>query len=98
MRTEDVNSNMRENFYLQSKRYNEEIPLGSSPGKRVFGSSIVGEWFCPKNGCNYSIYPYHLKKRQDDFRWVSGASTIKEGYVGPICPTCGTPLEYDEAE
>lgn len=90
----DADFNMRKDFYERSKEYDEEV----STEKRAFGRTLIGEWICLKYGCGYSIYPYHLKKRCDDFKWGKGAEALEEGYVGPICPNCGTPLEYDEAE
>jgi len=64
-------------------------------GKRAFGDPIVGSWVCLK--CHYEIFPNPLHKQQDEFQWATGASALKEGYIGPLCPQCKISLEYDEA-
>jgi len=65
---------------------------------KVFGQPIVGEWICLTPGCGFHIFPNPLRDQQEDFIWGVGATALKEGYVGPVCPKCGAPLEYDEAE
>jgi hypothetical protein len=64
--------------------------------KRAFGNPLNGTWSC--NDCHFSIYPKHLRERQDEFKWRIGAEGLHHGYVGPLCPTCGKSLEYDDAE
>lgn len=64
------------------------------PTRKMFGNPIVGTWFCPV--CSYQIYPNSLEKSKDSFTWSNSSKSVSEGFVGPHCKKCGTPMEYDE--
>ena len=79
-----------------TKEFGKRSLLKSTALKKVFGNPITGLWFCPKYQCEYGILPDQLEEQQDKFEWRRKYQTLLGNDVGPVCPTCGTLLEYEE--
>lgn len=72
------------------------MKIKAEKSSRMFGDGMMGVWFCPKYQCEFAILPGQLEETQDQFEWRKGAQDLIGEDLGPVCPRCGTALEYEE--